>query len=327
MNGVSIIVCCYNSSFRIRETLQHLFALIVPSHATVEIVLVDNNSQDNTQEEANRIYGEFTSPAISFRIVREKNPGLTFARSRGVTEARYDLILFCDDDNSLACDYLIYVWEIMSTHTEVAVVGGWCRPELPFDPGRWIEPNYTALALEAEPRETGYTDWVFGAGMVVRKRVFVGVYKLGIKFMLTGRRGAKQTSGDDAEICRFAKLLKHKVYYDPRLILRHRISANRLTRWSFIKANYRNVYMVVYFYILDEISRQPNLHAKVVYRSFVKGSFRNLAYYIPRMLMGRNNFFSFMMFFQNFQVLGQLVLKKYAFFETFNKVKHNLNGH
>jgi glycosyltransferase involved in cell wall biosynthesis len=324
INGVSIIVCCYNSASRISETLQHIFKLIVPESLSCEILLIDNCSTDNTQVVAGQVNKEFNHKKIDFRIIEERNPGLSEARKRGVAESKYDLLLFCDDDNHLDDDYLIAAVDIFIRNLEVGIVGGWCKPKLPFYPGKWIEANYTALACEPSPGKERFVDWVFGAGMVVRKRVFSDLQINGIRLLLSDRIGLKQASGGDAEICRLARFLGYKVYYSPDLILHHSISSNRLTRWSFIRANYRNVYLVVYFFSLDKIINDPGVPFKKIYDEFVKSRIQYIIYYLPRILVGNNTFFSFLMFYQNVQLILWVLFRQNQFTQTYYKIKNNL---
>ncbi len=52
MIGVSVIICCYNSSSRIIPTLQNLVKQRVPNHIPWEVIVVNNASTDNTGEVA-----------------------------------------------------------------------------------------------------------------------------------------------------------------------------------------------------------------------------------------------------------------------------------
>jgi glycosyltransferase involved in cell wall biosynthesis len=48
IQGVSIIVCCYNSAERLPETLKHLALLESNEDVNWELIIVDNNSSDTT---------------------------------------------------------------------------------------------------------------------------------------------------------------------------------------------------------------------------------------------------------------------------------------
>src|SRR6266702_4592754 len=93
----SIIICAFNARGRIRETLEHHCLLDYPTEC-MEIILVDNSSTDGASDFVNSLWKSLKS-SVSLRIVSESNLGLNFARKRGIQEAKFDYIVFCDDDN------------------------------------------------------------------------------------------------------------------------------------------------------------------------------------------------------------------------------------
>jgi glycosyltransferase involved in cell wall biosynthesis len=322
MSGISVIICCYNSELRIEETLNFIFLQKTPPSLLWEVIVVNNASTDNTEGVVSKF--NHVDSQKRLRLVNEPAPGLAKARQKGIQTSIYDFLLFCDDDNHLESDYIRRAFELMSDNREIGVAGGWIKPKLPFYPGKWIEANYPALAIGQPSSKPGYVDWVFGAGMVLRKQIFNTLKEKGISLMLSGRLGAKQTSGDDAEMCQLARFVGYKVLYSPDLVLYHKISAHRLTRWSFVKANFMNVYHVIYFYLLENLIKQANISTRKIYFRFINTRFHSLFYFFPRIFFGRNNFFSFMMFFQNFQLLFWVFLKRKHFSETHKSIKANL---
>jgi glycosyltransferase involved in cell wall biosynthesis len=104
-SGISVIICCHNSSLRLPETLAHLARQVVPSGLSVEAVVVDNASEDGTGETA---YGEWSRLHAPFElsIVKEPKAGLSHARRSGLRRARHSVVIFCDDDNWLGPDYV-----------------------------------------------------------------------------------------------------------------------------------------------------------------------------------------------------------------------------
>src|SRR6185437_8424396 len=102
--GISVIICCYNSATRLPETLKHLAAQHCPE-LNWELLIIDNASSDATSAEAPALWMQFGS-TVPMRVIPEPTAGLSHARNKGVAEARHELILFCDDDNHFAPDYL-----------------------------------------------------------------------------------------------------------------------------------------------------------------------------------------------------------------------------
>ena len=50
--GVSVVICCYNSAERLPRTLTHLAAQRVSEKLPWEVIVIDNASQDKTGEVA-----------------------------------------------------------------------------------------------------------------------------------------------------------------------------------------------------------------------------------------------------------------------------------
>jgi hypothetical protein len=105
-DGVSVVLCCYNSVGRLPETLRHLSMQRLPSGCQWEVLLVDNASQDDTAFVASGLWEDLGRPA-PLRIVHEPIPGLSSARNAGIRNACYEYVILCDDDNWLAPDNLL----------------------------------------------------------------------------------------------------------------------------------------------------------------------------------------------------------------------------
>lgn len=322
-HGVSIIICCYNSATRIKETIRHVAQQKFTSSLQWEVLLVNNASTDNTVDEAKLAWSQFNGHG-NFRIVHELMPGLSSARQKGIAESRYDILIFCDDDNHLDLNYVERAYLLMSQQPEVGVAGCWCKPKLPNIQNSWIRDFYPALAIGKQAEQSGYVDWVFGAGMVIRKAVFEELKKKNIKLELTDRVGSKQTSGGDSEICAVARFTGYKVFFSEDLMLHHEIALHRLTAKSFIRANYRNVFPLIYLYLLESLMNNSTELTEHMYKKYLVERVRSLIYFLPRLVFGRHRFYSFMMFYQNVQLFYWLLTRKGTFEYTAIHIKKNL---
>ncbi len=92
---VSVVIPTYNESRDIAKCLDSLMRqTIMPN----EIIVVDNNSTDNT--------AEIASTYKLVRIIKEKQKGITYARTAGFNAAKCDIIARIDAD-TIACDIWI----------------------------------------------------------------------------------------------------------------------------------------------------------------------------------------------------------------------------
>lgn len=231
MEGISILICCYNSAKRLPETLKRLSKQNVPDWIPWEVILVNNNSSDNTVELAS---GEWDRAKIRvpFTIVNEPKQGLSFAREKGIKTAQYEYIVFCDDDNWLQPDYLKIAYEILSSNNEIGVLGGQGLLESEITPPSWFLENLKDYAVGKQAEFSGDISergFVWGAGMVIRKSIYNRCRKLGCKTFLTGRKGNELLAGDDTEYCKWNLLLGYKLWYDERLIYTHYIPKDRIS--------------------------------------------------------------------------------------------------
>jgi glycosyltransferase involved in cell wall biosynthesis len=90
---MSVVICCHNGKARIGATLEALAKC--SARFPVEILLVDNGSNDGTSETAVEVWKRARAP-MTLRVVPEPKPGLAYARKRGVLEAAHELVVFCD---------------------------------------------------------------------------------------------------------------------------------------------------------------------------------------------------------------------------------------
>jgi glycosyltransferase involved in cell wall biosynthesis len=232
MKGVSVIVCCYNSAGRIEATLKHLAHQIIPENVGMEVIVVDNASTDNTASQAREIWQRL-GPDMALRIVEEPLPGLTNARQKGITEAQYNYLLFCDDDNWLDQQYVQLVAEILSSNPSIGVLGGWCQAYSEIALPEWfseMEGFYAVGKQALHSGDVGKRNFVFGAGMALRKGEYLKLKEAGFRHLLTDRTGTSLVSGGDVEICYMYRLAGFKIWYDERLKLIHYMPANRLQK-------------------------------------------------------------------------------------------------
>ena len=81
---ISVIVCTYKRPQSLKDILQALIGQSISSEWDFEIVIIDNNSQDNTAEV---VAGFSRQSPCSIRYFLETKQGLSFARNRGIREA------------------------------------------------------------------------------------------------------------------------------------------------------------------------------------------------------------------------------------------------
>lgn len=103
---ISIVIPTWNNSQRLRITLESFCSVHIPSGINWEIVLVNNNCSDNTDE---IVESYLTKLPIIY--VKEPRPGTSKAKNKGLEMARsQSLVVFCDDDIEMCTQWLETYW-------------------------------------------------------------------------------------------------------------------------------------------------------------------------------------------------------------------------
>lgn len=234
-NGVSVIVCCYNSAQRLPETLRHLALQRLPAGFPWEVIVVDNASTDATAAVASAEWSRHGSVA-DFKVVSQSLPGLVNARRMGIEAARYGYVLFCDDDNWLAEDYVQRAFSLMESNGEIGVLGGQCLPAADGSLPAWFYTYCGGYAVGTQSLTSGDVSargYVWGAGVVMRTSLLKKVYASGVRPLLTGRSGNDNGSGDDSEICKWYLMAGYRLWYDEKLCLHHYMPEHRIDKSYF----------------------------------------------------------------------------------------------
>ncbi|MEO5910949.1 MAG: glycosyltransferase [Pelobium sp.] len=240
MKGISVIICCFNSANRIEQTLKYLLEQQIQDIINWEVILVNNNSNDDTIQISTKFIRN-SKVKIDFKIINEPNPGLNYARQAGFKKAQYEYLLMVDDDNWLNNHYLETVYKIMNQNLEIGILGGYGIEKCEVTPPEWFEHYKLSYAVGKHAQLSGDITStrgdVYGAGATIRKAAFQKLIDLGFETIMTDRSGIQLTSGGDNEICIALKTIGYQIWCDNRLKFNHFIPKERLTENYIIKLN------------------------------------------------------------------------------------------
>ncbi len=242
--GVSVVICCHNSVPRLPQTLAHLTAQQVeaglPDTVPWEVIVVDNASTDQTAMLALNLWPA-DAPA-PLRVVSEPQLGLAHARLRGLSEARFELVSFIDDDNWPCPRWVETVSELMREHPTVGACGGWLTAvsENPLPP--WFERYAESYVVGQQALNSGDVTttggYLWGAGLTIRQSAWKQLRAAGFSPLLSGRNGLLLSAGEDSEICFALRLAGWRLWYDKRLTLQHYLPTDRL-EWRYLRRLHR----------------------------------------------------------------------------------------
>ncbi len=223
---LSVIVCTYNREKYIGECLRHLADQSM-DFGHFEVVVVNNKSTDNTEKIILKSMKE--NPRVNFRYFVEERQGHTFARNRGVSESKGEILSFIDDDAFVCHGFCMEIDGFFERHADVAAIGGKIIPEYESGKPKWMSkyllPLVAALDRGDEINEFTGSKFPIGANMAFRKSVFD---KYGLFDPELGRRGKGLEGGDEKEFFLRLKKGKEKIYYVPQVAVRHIIPPHRV---------------------------------------------------------------------------------------------------
>jgi glycosyltransferase involved in cell wall biosynthesis len=204
-----------------------------------ELLLVDNASDSRLAETWD----------ISWhprgRHVREERLGLTLARLRGIAEATGDLLVFADDDNVLAPNYLLEAITIRRQYPHIAVFGAaHLDPDFEIAPPAELHPYLSLLTLRTvhsarwSNNAMDFDSIPWGAGLCVSRslaeRYGPFLERLDVTASL-GRKGKSLFSNEDDVFSWLAIATGSGFGIFPELRLTHLIAATRLNRAHFLR--------------------------------------------------------------------------------------------
>ncbi|NDV69676.1 glycosyltransferase [Dysgonomonas sp. 25] len=233
----SVIFCTYNREKYIYNALKSIAGQDYPA-GNYEIVLINNNSTDSTEEICRQFSQDF--PQIDFRYLVETNQGLSYARNRGVQESRGEILVFVDDDATVFEHYLSSIDTFFSQYPQAMACGGPIVPVYETGEPKWLSHYTNALiggALyegeELKPFRNGR--FPGGGNSAFRKEVFE---KYGLFNVELGRKGTSLIGAEEKDL--YDRLTRggEQFFYLPQMGIYHYIPAKKLTKEYFKNLTY-----------------------------------------------------------------------------------------
>ncbi len=228
---VSIAICTYNNAQTLAVALESLRHLTCPASLSYEILVVDNNSRDETKDMVLRwqpVWGN------RLRYIFEGCQGLSQARNRAWREARGDVVSYLDDDVEVDPGWLAAVAAAFETYG-AAVVGGKSRLIYPSQRPAWLPEKYELLLSRLDHGEQVLVNTdreLYGLNFSVRRE---WLDKVGGFDVALGRRGRALTSGEEADLLRRIRARGGIAVYEPRAVVGHLVPAARVKKWWFVR--------------------------------------------------------------------------------------------
>ena len=168
---ISVVICTWNRSRLLRETLEQMTRLDVPPEIWWELIVVNNNCSDDTDE----VLKAFENRLPLVRLF-EPRAGKSYAANLAVNEAKGEYIVWTDDDVLVDANWLRAYAAAFNEWPDASIFAGAIDPWFEGSPPRWLEDVFDQVAnayaaLDHGPvgfaldRET----YPYGANMALRR--------------------------------------------------------------------------------------------------------------------------------------------------------------
>ena len=224
---ISFIICTYNREKYIYECLSRLAKNTAKEGW--EIVLVNNNSTDNTAAECERFVADYKP--TNYRYFLETQQGLSFARNRGISEATGEWLVFLDDDAMVTPNYIANLQRHLLQYPEAGAFGGAIEPFFEGATPNWLNPwsmsFVSAIDLGTQVKPFPPKSYPIGANMGISRAT---VEKVGMFNTTLGRTGNNLMGGEEKDIFNRIRQAGIPILYFPDIKVQHCIPPKRTTK-------------------------------------------------------------------------------------------------
>jgi glycosyltransferase involved in cell wall biosynthesis len=213
--------------------LDSLAASILPGGTDWEVLVVDNNSSDQTRDVAEDFSRRYPG---RFRYLFEPHPGKSYALNTGIREAGGDVLAFVDDDVTVESTWLQNLTAGLRSG-EWAGAGGRILPRWTCAPPSWLPMKVwfgmaPLTVFDLGLKAGRLTDAPFGTNMAFHRRVFekYGVFRTD----LGPGPNSNIRNNEDTEFGRRLLTVGERLRYEPSALIYHPVQENRLRRDYFL---------------------------------------------------------------------------------------------
>lgn len=159
---LTVCICTWNRASSLRRTLESLVATRKPRDLKWEVLVVDNNSTDTTEE----VTDSFTK-SLPIRWIFEKTPGLSNARNSGVNASRGNYVIWTDDDVVVGENWILEYMSGFKQHPDAAVFGGPIQAVFDGPMPEWLAKGWRSASLPFCQNDLG-PDVIFLSSKLLR---------------------------------------------------------------------------------------------------------------------------------------------------------------
>jgi len=235
-----IVICTYNRCESLKKTLESLTHQACDWNSVAEIIIVDNNSTDGTQQLVHSYKTTFKTELI---FLKEEKKGKSHALNLAINSSQSDVLVFTDDDVILDPHWLDEMIRFFNENN-VDVLGGRVLALYPPKTPLWVRLNKKDLGGPhiSYDRGEGIIDHSLrklsefpGVNVAYKREVFktAGLYD-------TDLGPGKGTLFEDIEMFQRAQQTDKKIFYNGKALVWHPVEPKRMTLTYITQWSYRH---------------------------------------------------------------------------------------
>ena len=234
VHDATILICTFNRATFLADTLESLAQLRVADPLAWDVLVVDNNSTDDTRAVVENRIASYPVP-LQYRF--EGRQGKSYALNTGIASTPARVIVFTDDDVRVPEHWLEAAVRPLLEREDIDYTGGPVRPLWGGPKPDWLDEKGN-LGGTIAVKDHGGQPFIFeerkktplGVNMAVRRSL---VGRIGGFRPDLGRSGNSLLGQEQAEFFYRSRQAGARGLYVPDMILDHVVPASRLTRSYF----------------------------------------------------------------------------------------------
>jgi glucosyl-dolichyl phosphate glucuronosyltransferase len=232
--NITVILCTCNRCKPLATALESVAASELPS-VNWEVLVVDNNSQDQTREVVQDFSRRYPG---RFRYVFEPKPGKSFALNSGIRESHGEVLAFMDDDVTVERTWLRNLTAALDGE-KWGGAGGRIVLQWPASLPNWLSTSgpYARHPFPGfdQGQEAGkLIGPPFGTNMAFRKEMFekYGTFRLDLG---PSPDADIPRPGEDTEFGRRLIVAREPLRYEPSAVVYHPVPESRINKNYFLQ--------------------------------------------------------------------------------------------
>ena len=225
---LTLLVCTYNRAADVRDMLAAASAQDTDGTCTFEVLVVDNNSSDDTRAVVEHA---IAAGQKNVRYLFEPRQGKSHALNAGLTAARGEYFTTADDDYIFPPGTVRTIVSCFRDRSELSFVGGKVLPLWRGTTPRWLTPAMWSPIAVADYGDTEYyvdaskPICLLGCSFRRADVLAVGGYRTGLSVSKNRVGGV-----EDLEVLQRLWKSGRRGLYLPDLVFHHKVAASRVTK-------------------------------------------------------------------------------------------------